>query len=188
MEKSPEDSGRLRLVSLLQEVAAGDRAAFQELYKSTSAKLYGTVIRILSSRDLANDVIQEVYIKIWEKAGDFNPAIASPITWMATIARNRALDEIRRKVPESIEDHQEVMDSLASTIDPLAAKARGEELRRLLNCLGALDEERRQMVLLAYYRGWTRDALSQKFGRPVSTVKSLLYRGLAQLRECLAHD
>ncbi len=96
--------------SLLARVARKDRAAFAAVYQATSAKLYGIVLRILKRRDIADEVLQEVYVKIWERAADFDPKMASPITWMATIARNRALDEVRRKKPDSIEDHPEVLD------------------------------------------------------------------------------
>ena len=181
-----EDAGRARLVELMRRVAARDRQAFRELYVSTSAKLYGTVLRILTDRDLANDVIQETYIKIWDRAGDFNPAIASPITWLATIARNRALDEVRRKRTDALDDHPEVEDFAALSSDPLDGKARSEELVRLLACLSRLDEEKRQLVLLAYYRGASRETLSHRFARPVPTIKTLLHRSLAQLRGCLA--
>ena len=74
--------------ALLQRVARQDRAAFAEVYRTTSAKLYGVVLRILHRRDIADEVLQEVYVKIWERAADFNPDRASPISWMAAIARN----------------------------------------------------------------------------------------------------
>ena len=90
--------GPTQLVRLLAEVAARDRAAFAALYNLTSAKLYGVILRISRRRDLADEVMQEVYVKIWERAADFDPARASPIAWMAAIARNRALDELRRVV------------------------------------------------------------------------------------------
>ncbi|MBY0611942.1 MAG: sigma-70 family RNA polymerase sigma factor [Beijerinckiaceae bacterium] len=170
----------------MAKVANKDRAAFRELYRLTSAKLYGTVLRILGDKDLANDVIQECFIKIWDRAGDFDPTIASPITWLATIARNRALDEVRRKPTAALEDHPEIGELAAPMLDPLADKARSEELRRLLACLSALDEEKRQIVLQAYYRGMSREALSKRFDRPVPTIKTLLHRSLAQLRLCLA--
>ena len=87
------------LTQLLVRVAARDKAAFATLYKQTHAKLYGVVARILIRSDLAGEVLQEAYVRIWDKAGDFDPAKGSPIAWMATIARNRALDELRRAKP-----------------------------------------------------------------------------------------
>ena len=183
---SAADLGRARLVALMVRVAERDRAAFRDLYRATSAKLYGTVVRILPDRDQASDIVQEAYAKIWDRAADFNPTIASPITWLVTIARNRALDEVRRKRPELAND-QEIMDLADVTAHPLDEKSRSEELRQLLDCLSGLDEERRQMVLLAYYRGVSRDALSKRFGRPVPTIKTLLHRSLLQLRGCMSN-
>ena len=92
---SPPTS-KIELSELLAQVARRDRQAFAAMYAATSAKLFGIIVRILGRRDLAEEVLQEVYVKIWERAGDFDPSRASPITWLATIARNRALDEIGR--------------------------------------------------------------------------------------------
>jgi RNA polymerase sigma-70 factor, ECF subfamily len=92
------------LVWLLAAVAKGDRAAFERLYAATRAKLYGVVLRILRRTDLADEVIQETYLKIWTSAGQFNPALATPITWMVAIARNRAIDLISKKSEVSIEE------------------------------------------------------------------------------------
>ncbi len=174
------------LADLLGRIAARDEAAFSALYKGTSAKLYGVVARILPRGDAAADALQEAYVRIWEKAGEFDPAKGSPLAWMATIARNRALDEVRRVRPGSLEDLPESFEPAADDVDPLAARERSERLAALINCLQALDEEKRAVVLLAYYRGSSREALARRFGRPVPTIKTWLHRSLAQLRDCLA--
>ena len=174
------------LADLLGRIATRDAAAFSALYKATSAKLYGVVARILPRGDAAADALQEAYVRIWEKAGEFDPAKGSPLAWMATIARNRALDEVRRVRPGSLEDLPESFEPAADEVDPLAARERSEGLVKLLNCLQALDEEKRAVVLLAYYRGLSREALALRIGRPVPTIKTWLHRSLAQLRDCLA--
>jgi RNA polymerase sigma-70 factor, ECF subfamily len=174
------------LADLLRRIAARDAAALAALYKETSAKLYGVVARILPRGDAAADALQEAYVRIWEKAGEFDPAKGSPLAWMATIARNRALDEVRRVHPGSLEDLPEYFEPVADDIDPLAARERSEGLAALLDCLKALGEEKREAVLLAYYRGLSREALAKRFGRPVPTIKTWLHRSLAQLRDCLA--
>jgi RNA polymerase sigma-70 factor, ECF subfamily len=174
------------LADLLRQVAARDATAFAALYKQTSAKLYGVVARILTRGDVAADVLQEVYVRIWEKAGEFDPIRGSPLAWMATIARNRALDEVRRVRPVSLEDQPEGFEPAAEDVDPLATRERSEGLAALVDCLKALDEEKRAIVLLAYYRGLSREALAKRFGRPVPTIKTWLHRSLAQLRDCLA--
>ena len=173
------------LSPLLRRVAARDAAAFAALYQRTSAKLYGVVARILTRGDAAADVLQEAYVRIWEKAGDFDPQKGSPLAWMATIARNRALDEVRRVRPGSLEDQPEGFEPAADEIDPLAARERSEGLAALVACLEKLDEEKRAILMLAYYRGLSREALAKRFGRPVATIKTWLHRSLAQLRDCL---
>jgi len=174
------------LTHLLRRVAARDAAAFAALYKQTSAKLYGVVARILNRSDIAADVLQEAYVRVWEKAGEFDPVKGSAIAWMATIARNRALDEVRRVRPASLEDQPESFEPAADEVDPLAKRERSEGLAKLIDCLQGLDEEKRAIVLLAYYRGSSREALAKRFGRPVATIKTWLHRSLAQLRDCLS--
>ena len=173
------------LVWLLAAVAKGDQAAFERLYQATRAKLYGVALRILRRADLADEVIQEAYLKIWNAAGQFDPALASPITWMVAIARNRAIDLVRKKSEISIEEEPEVLEVAAENPHPLAKREMSEELKRLIACMGGLDEERRRLVLLAYYSGWSRDQLAAKFDKPVNTIKTWLRRSLAEIRECL---
>lgn len=181
-----EERGQRHLETLMHRVALRDRAAFRALYDATRSKLYGVVLGILREKNVADDMLQEVYVKIWDRAADFDAGKASPITWMATIARNRALDEVRRVRP-TVDLPDEVLETVAGDDpDPLDRRDRGEALQRLMTCLAALSDERRQMVLLAYYRGWSREALSKRFDRPVPTVKTLLHRSLAQLRDCLS--
>ena len=95
------------LVWLIAAVAKGDEAAFERLYAATRAKLFGVVLRILRRQDLAEEVIQEAYVKIWKSAGQFNPGLSSPITWMASIARNRAIDVVRKRT-EAFEELKKV--------------------------------------------------------------------------------
>jgi RNA polymerase sigma-70 factor (ECF subfamily) len=173
------------LVWLLAAVAKGDQVAFERLYQATRAKLYGVVLRILRRADLADEVIQEAYLKVWNAAGQFDPALASPITWMVAIARNRAIDLVRKKAEISIEEEPEVLEVAAENPHPLDKREMSEELKRLLGCMGGLDEERRRLVLLAYYSGWSRDQLAAKFDKPVNTIKTWLRRSLAEIRECL---
>jgi len=174
------------LAALMARVARRDRFAFAALYRQTQAKLYGVVARIVSRRDLAGEILQEAYVRIWERAADFDPAKGSPIAWMATIARNRALDEARRARPVALEDMPEGFDPAAEEVDPLAARERSESLAALTRCLEGLDPEKRQIVLLAYYRGASREALAKRFDRPVPTIKTWLRRSLADLKDCLS--
>ncbi len=170
---------------LLAGVARQDRAAFKQLYATTSAKLYGIILRILRRRDLADEVLQEVYVKIWEHAGSYVPGRASPVSWMATIARNRALDEVRRKTPIALEDMPagfEAADPLPLASDMLE---QSQELQRLLACLDRLEPQKAEIVKLAYLTGLSRDDLAARFGHPSATIKTWLHRSLKQLKDCL---
>ena len=173
------------LVWLLASVAKGDEAAFERLYEATRAKLFGVVLRILRRQDLAEEVIQEAYVKIWNNAGRFNPGMASPITWMVSIARNRAIDVVRKRSETSIEEEPAAMEVASDTPDPLARREMTEELKRILECVGQLDPERQKLVLLAYYNGWSREQLAEKFNTPLNTVKTWLRRSMLEIRECL---
>ena len=174
------------IADLLVQVGTGDRAAFSNVYDATSSKLYGIILRILKRRELADEVLQEVYVKIWERAADFDPTRASPITWMATIARNRALDEVRKRVALSIEDTPEALNVASSEASPLQAVELSQDVQRLMTCLNGLDPQRREMVVLAYINGSSREELSQRFSHPVATIKTWLHRSLAQLKACLS--
>lgn len=176
---------RQQLDQMIAAVAKGDEASFAELYQATSAKLFAVALRILRNREMAEEVLQESYFKVWERAGDFNPAIASPVTWMATIVRNRALDEVRRKVARPFADATEVEDIESEDEHPIHAIERQEDVERLMRCLEGLEPERKQMVRLAYLHGLSREALAKKFDRPEGTIKTWLRRSLAQLKGCL---
>ncbi|MGL4260461.1 MAG: sigma-70 family RNA polymerase sigma factor [Afipia sp.] len=173
------------LIWLLASVAKGDEAAFERLYAATRAKLFGVVLRILRRQDLAEEVVQEAYVKIWHSAGQFNPSLASPITWMVSIARNRAIDVVRKRSEASIEDEPVAMEVASDIPDPLARREMTEELKRILECVGQLDPERQKLVLLAYYNGWSREQLSEKFNTPLNTVKTWLRRSMIEIRGCL---
>ncbi|BAM87736.1 RNA polymerase ECF-type sigma factor [Bradyrhizobium oligotrophicum S58] len=173
------------LVRLLAAVAQGDEAAFERLYAATRAKLYGVVLRILHRQDLAEEVVQETYVKVWNNAAQFNPAVSSPITWMAAIARNRAIDLVRKRGELSLEDEPSALEVAAETPDPLARREMSEELKRLLECVGQLEPDRQKLVLLAYYNGWSREQLATKFEAPVNTVKTWLRRSMMDIRQCL---
>jgi|SRR6516164_7197882 len=173
------------LVWLIGAVAKGDQAAFERLYTATRAKLYGVVLRILGKPELAEEVMQETYLKVWKMAHTFDPTLASPITWMVAMARNRAIDIVRRRSEVSIEDEPEAQNVAAESAPPLARREMTEELKRLLACLGKLDPEKQRIVLLAYYSGWSREQLSTKLDIPVNTIKTWLRRSLLEIRECM---
>ncbi|HKZ96216.1 MAG TPA: sigma-70 family RNA polymerase sigma factor [Hyphomicrobiaceae bacterium] len=178
-------SSRQQLDTLLEGVSKGDEASFAELYQATSAKLFAVALRILRSREAAEDVVQEAYLRVWERAGDFDPKIASPVTWMAAIVRNRALDEVRRRAVRPSADASELAEIESEDEHPLQALERHQDVERLLRCLESLEPEKKQIVRLAYLDGLSREAIAKKFDRPEGTIKTWLRRSLAQLKGCL---
>lgn len=130
--------------------------------------------------------MQEAFVDIWRKAGDFDPKRGRGAAWMAVIARNRSIDLIRRRGrAPGWGDPGEGESALAALADPHAREDGGAEAMALSQCLSALEETPRRMLVLAYVEGLTRDELAEKFGAPVNTVKTRLRRGLAALKACL---
>jgi RNA polymerase sigma-70 factor (ECF subfamily) len=175
---------RQDLAAALQRTALGDQAAFEEVYSATSVKLFGIILRILGRRDLAENVLQQVYIRVWQRAGEFDPAAASPTEWLVAIARSRALDETRRGATRPLEDCPELLRALDDAGSPLDPE-RSEDRLRLEACLDRLGPERREVVALAYHYGMTREEIAVSTNRPVATVKAWLRQSLAEIKDCL---
>ena len=172
-----------RLADLLAQTARQDRAAFAELYAATRAKLFGVARRILIRSDLAEEALQETYVRIWSHASRYDSGAASAMTWMIAIARNQAID-LRRRANERIAASAVALEDV-TLVAPQVSADDSADLRSLRECLGALAENGRDMVLLAYHQGYSREELSRRFNRPVATVKTILRRSLAALKECL---
>ncbi|MES9972438.1 MAG: sigma-70 family RNA polymerase sigma factor [Candidatus Thiodiazotropha sp.] len=188
----PQEAMRLRnqeLEGLLAASALNDRKAFSRLYSSTSAKLYGVVLRILIREDLAQDCLQDAYIKIWNNAGNYRPHLAAPLTWMSAIARNQALDLLRKRKREITEsDDKGFPEQVDSDPLPLDGLSQSDDGRRLEKCLQALKEQQRQVIAMAYFKGLTHEELAAYTETPLGTIKTWIRRGLDQLRRCLDHD
>nr|WP_246368431.1 sigma-70 family RNA polymerase sigma factor [Aurantimonas endophytica] len=181
------DEGRAFLVERLRAVADGDRQALRAVYERTAAKLFGVCLRILDNREEAEDVLQDVYLTVWNRADSFDPARASPITWLATIARNRAIDRRRQLGPRIFDRPVDgAVDVADETPDALALLHRSDDARRLAECLDGLDGRTRVMIVTAFYGGDTYNELAETAGVPLGTMKSLIRRGLMRLKECLS--
>jgi RNA polymerase sigma-70 factor, ECF subfamily len=175
------------LVRAIHAVAEGDEVAFASVYAATATKLFGAILRIVCCQDLAEDVLQEVYVRIWQHAHTFDHRFGSPITWMTTIARHRALDEVRQKnAVISITEYPEVL-HLASKVGPLARDEDGAS-QDLAAALQRLSGDKRSMLVQAYCYGHTREEIAKRTGRPISTVKTSLRRALAELRVYLTEQ
>ncbi len=174
------------LRQLLAQVARGDRTAFAKLYDVVSGRLFGIIGRILPRAELAEDALQETFMRIWQRASSYDETIASPMAWMATIARNQAIDLKRRSAERLAAAASELDETLADeSPDPESLAGQAGDLRRLGECMQGLPNERQQLVLLAYRQGFTREELAERFKRPVTTIKTLLRRSLIALKECL---
>ena len=174
------------LVWLLAAVAKGDESAFERLYEATRAKLYGVVLRILGRPELAEEVMQETYLKIWKAAGAFDPTLASPITWMVAIARNRAIDRLRAS---AVSRRMEPIESADAVSDPAPAAVERVEMaqqhQRLSRCLAELEARHASAIRAAFLDGTTYEELAASMSVPLGTMKSWIRRGLLKLRACL---
>ncbi len=180
---APEIPG---LDALLLDVAAGSRNAFESLYRATSSRLFAICLRVLPDRGDAEDVLQEVFSTIWHKAHQFDPDRASPIAWLAMIARNKAIDRLRAQPARGAMAPIEFADDIADTgATPLQTAVAADERARLEACLDRLDDRRRSLIRAAFFEGSTYEELAQRIASPLGSVKSWIRRGLLQLRECL---
>lgn len=176
---------RAALKRALAQTADGSRAALHEVYAMTSAKLLGIIMQVVREREAAEDVLQDVFIKVWNRAGRYDPAIASPITWLAAIARNSAIDAVRKagRSREIADDALPEVEDEAPLADDMLCAA--QDADRLHKCLDGLQDDQRKSIRLAFFRGYTHTELAEKLGVPLGTMKSWIRRGLASLKGCL---
>ena len=172
------------LARLLSEVARGDRGALTRLYALTSARLFGLCMRVLRSESDAEEVLQEVYVRVWTRAGQYDPARARAMSWLAGIARNGAIDRIRGRKPGGapIDAAHDVADEAPSAFELIE---RAEDKRRLGGCLDELDEQPRSMIRAAFFDGLSYAELADREAVPLGTMKSWIRRGLIRLKGCL---
>jgi RNA polymerase sigma-70 factor (ECF subfamily) len=175
-------TGVSSLPDMLEATSRGDRDQFRALYEQTAPKLFGVVLRITRNRAIAEEVLQDTYIKVWQNAERFTPEAGQPMAWLAAIARNRAIDRLRS---ERFDRFKDVGDD--NLLEQLPAPPGADSVTResLRTCLAGLDEEARSCVVLAYCTGSSREELAERFGRPVGTIKTLLHRSIKLLRACL---
>ena len=178
-----QQDGRAVLLQLLAEVARGNKSAFARLYGLTHAKLLGVALRILRDRALAEDVLQESYLKVWRHASSYDPAIASPMTWMATIVRHGAIDAVRKRQIEALAGDDDALSAVPSNDpDPVEEMHLARLRPKALAAFARLPEDKRRLIMLAYLRDRSRHDLSIRLGVPANTVKTHLRRALLELR------
>jgi RNA polymerase sigma-70 factor (ECF subfamily) len=183
------------LSQLLARAGLGDRAAFATLYDKTSSHLFAVVLRISRDRAQAEDILQEVYVNVWRAASGFDAAQAQPLTWLTSIARNRAIDSLRRAQTQpqlqtataNDDEETDVYDAVADeTPGPLEMLSRASDARALSHCMQGLTAQQRQSVALAFYDGLSHAEVAEKMRQPLGTVKSWVRRALMSLKTCLA--
>lgn len=180
------DPAQLR--AWLHGSAQRDRTAFRALYDASSPRLYGLALRILGRRELAEEVLQESFVAIWHHAVDYQGGLSAPMTWMATIVRNRAFDVLRRARSEGMADADG--DTLASLPDLAATPAdrmqMSSEAQALADCMAALEEKHREVVGMAFFHDLSHSDVADKLTLPLGTVKTWIRRSLARLHACLS--
>jgi RNA polymerase sigma-70 factor, ECF subfamily len=183
------DEGNQELARLLGRVALRDQAAFRALYQATSAHLLGLAYGILDRRDRAEDVLQEAFMNVWNGAGSYNPAMATPMTWLINIVRNKAIDKLR--VGKAERASTVALDDEAYAIadeperEPQRLMQASLERAQVDSCMAQLGASQRQAIALAYYKGLVHTEIASALDAPLGTVKAWVRRGMDRLRVCL---
>ena len=196
----PPATEDLHMIALIGRVAAHSSSApsarqdaeraLRELYDLSAAKLYGLALRVVGSRDHAEDVLQEAFMTIWRVAADYRTHLSPPMAWMGVIVRSRALDFLRRRASERADHHLELDEHVSETVagdspNPMDTTQASEQAWALHECLRKLEAKQREVVSLAYLRDLSHGELAEQLKLPLGTVKTWIRRGLESLRGCM---
>ena len=183
---SVNDPVQQELDTLIRRVSLQDRAAFDRMYVLASGRVFAVAVRIMKDRTEAEEVCQDAFVRIWERAATFRSGEANPLSWMTTITRNLAIDRLRRTrlptVPVEMADH--VPDQLP---DPEGALQDAESRAQIEECLDELDSKHAEAVRSAYIEGYSYQELAERYSTPLNTIRTWLRRSLIRLRGCLEH-
>jgi RNA polymerase sigma-70 factor (ECF subfamily) len=182
----PEDLG-----ALMARVALQDRAAFERVYHATCAHLLGVAFRILNNRERAEEVLQEAFVNVWHGARGYNPGVATPMTWLINIVRNKAIDTLRsgaseRRSTGSLDDENAFDVQADAALEPHHLLDASLQRAHIDACMAALSAQQRQALALAYYKGLVHSEIAQQMGAPLGTAKAWVRRGLDKLKDCLS--
>ena len=179
---STHDADQLR--QLLAQCSLGNRQAFETLYRSVSPRLHGVALRFMGRPDLAEDVLQESFVRIWFNASRYEAHLSAPLTWMINITRNLAIDQLRKHREQPLADGQQdaMADESRSAHELLNSEREAHALNR---CLDSLEGMQRQSITVAYFQGLSCSELAEHLAAPLGSVKSWIRRGMERLRRCL---
>ncbi|NNF90371.1 MAG: sigma-70 family RNA polymerase sigma factor [Boseongicola sp.] len=169
---------------MIARIALRDRTAFASLYDATSAKLFGVCLRVLNNRSEAEDVLHEVYLRVWQKADTYTVTGHSPMTWLITVARNLSIDHLRKRKPASADDDR-IMQVPDDKPGPEAAAIASSERAQIEACMDELEKDKADAVRSAYLEGRTYKELAARHDVPLNTIRSWLRRSLIKLKDCL---
>jgi RNA polymerase sigma-70 factor (ECF subfamily) len=189
MSKAPDQDNRSVELDLLARVAKRERAAFEQLYDRYANILYATAMKFLKEDADAQDVVQDVFIQIWDKAKLYDPSKGKPLTWALTLTRNRSIDRIRSiqrrtRLRDDFEK-ETVVDESAGVREALSGVDASEKSQILRDAVARLSPEQRKVVELAFFGGFTQSEIAERLGEPLGTVKARARRGLMKLKEIL---
>ena len=191
MEQEPDPQLEAE-IALLRRVAQGDRHGFEELYDRFSGVLFSIAYRVLNNQEAAEDVLQDVFIQIWEKAPLYDPARGKPITWAVTLTRHKAIDRLRSaqrrgRLQEGVQRESETFEQFddRSSFDAVAA---GETSLLVREAIQNLSKDQREAIELAFFSSLTQTEIAERLGEPLGTVKARIRRGMMKLRELLRRD
>ncbi|AVX02831.1 sigma-70 family RNA polymerase sigma factor [Maritalea myrionectae] len=172
---------------LIGRTALGDKSAFSELYSLMAPKLFGVCFRILREKQEAEDVLQDAFVKIWQKSDQYAMGRATPVAWLSTIVRNQAIDRVRSrgKPTEQIDDHFDLPDAEPS---PEQQTISGQVAKQIDLCLEQLKQDHAQCVRRTYLSGWSYQQAADELKVPINTVKTWIRRSLLSLKECLGNE
>jgi RNA polymerase sigma-70 factor (ECF subfamily) len=179
-----------QLIAWIEGVALQDKHAMHSLYDASANRLMAVAIRVVGSRDQAEDVLQDSFLTIWRNASTYRASLSPPMAWMGMIVRSRGLDHLRRRASEASVDGQPIDDvfeqSLASDDAlPIDLVQASEQATALHQCLRQMPTAQRALLTMAYFRDLSQSELAQRFALPLGTVKTWMRRGLEQLRICM---
>lgn len=176
-------------IELLRKTAQGDKRSFEQLYERFSGVLFATALRVVNNQEAAEDVIQDVFIQIWEKAPLYDPNRGKPLTWAVTLTRNKAIDRLRSlqrraRLQDDVEREAATFEQFdgRSGLDGVESMEKGALVREAMKRLTA---DQRQALEMAFFSGLTQTEIAERLGEPLGTIKARIRRGMMKLREVI---